>query len=283
MSETTTADVAVITGAASGLGRALAEGCAQRGMHVAVLDLDGDRAATEAASLSDAHGIEALGLAADVSQADSVEAAAATVSVRFGRADLLVSNVGVQLFGAVERLTDDEWAWVLDVNVIGAARTARSFLPLLRRSTQARLAFTTSSSVLSPGSRMAAYQASKFALWGLAETLRLELAGDGVAVSVVFPSGMVTRHLETSEAAQPDHLRRSIGEADDFEAMVASNPAMTRDVVMPEDLARRTIEQIVAGERYVITHGDLVDAVDDRSRALRHAADAARAVPAPGG
>ena len=202
--------VAVVTGGASGLGLALVERCAALGMDVAVLDLDGERAADRGGtSWRGRTASGAIGLAVDVADAASVEAAAAAVEARFGGVDLVVSNVGVQLFGAVETFTDDEWRWLLDVNVIGSARVARAFLPLLRRvASRARLAFTTSSSILDPASRLGAYQASKFAVWGLAETLRLELADDGIGVTVIFPSGMITRHLETSEAAQPDHLRR---------------------------------------------------------------------------
>jgi len=269
-------EVAVITGGASGLGLALAARCAARGMDVALLDLDGERAAAEAASLAEAHAVDARGLAVDVADALSVEAAARAVEDGFGRADLVVSNVGVQLFGAVERFTDDEWRWVLDLNVIGSARVARSFLPLLR-ATKGRLAFTTSSSVLDPASRLGAYQASKFAVWGLAETLRLELADDGIGVSVIFPSGMITRHLETSEAAQPAHVRRPIAADDDFVAMMASNPDMAGSVAAPEDVAGRVLEAVLAGEPYVVTHGDLVGAVDERTARLRGAAEAARA------
>jgi len=227
-------EVAVITGGASGFGRALGACCAESGIRVALLDRDGERAAQAAAALAEAHRTPALGLACDVSRADSVAASAAAVEERFGRADLVISNVGVQLFGAIERLSDDEWRWVLDVNVIGAARTARAFLPLLRKAQRPRLAFTASSSVLAPGARMGAYQASKFALWGLAETLRLELTGEGISVSVVFPSGMTSRHLESSTAAQPDHMRRPIGDHSDFAALSASNPDLTRDVTTPE-------------------------------------------------
>jgi len=188
----------------------------------------------------------------------------------------VISNVGVQLFGATERLTDDEWRWVLDVNVIGAARTARVFLPLLREAPAGRLAFTTSSSVLAPGARMAAYQASKFALWGLAETLHLELAEEPVTVSVVFPSGMASRHLESSTTAQPDHLRREIGTPDDFEVMLASNPGMAADVALPEQAAANVVEDLLNGERYIVTHGNLVDAVDSRCDQLRTAAQRAQ-------
>jgi NAD(P)-dependent dehydrogenase (short-subunit alcohol dehydrogenase family) len=240
-------------------------------MRVALLDLDGDRAEAEAKALDG----EAVGLAVDVASADSVSEAARAVEERFGRADLVVSNVGVQLFGAVDRFSDDEWRWVLDVNVIGSARVARTFTPLLRR-TQGRLAFTTSSSVLDPASRLGAYQASKFAVWGLAETLRLELAADGIGVSVIFPSGMLSRHLETSEAAQPEHLRRPIAAEDDFVAMVESNPEMASALATPEDAASRVLDAVLAGEPYVITHGDLVAAIDRRGAQLRGAAEAAR-------
>jgi NAD(P)-dependent dehydrogenase (short-subunit alcohol dehydrogenase family) len=135
-----------------GVGFALGKRCAERGFGVALLDRDGPRAADEVAALAAAHGIETLGIGVDVGDGAAVSAAASAVAERFGRTDLVVSNVGVQLFGAVERLTDDEWRWLLDVNVIGSARVARTFLPLLRRAPQGRLAFTTSSSVLESSS-----------------------------------------------------------------------------------------------------------------------------------
>jgi len=267
---------AVITGAASGLGLALAERCAALGMDVALLDLDRDRAATEALRVADTHGVGALGLAVDVADATTVDAAAAAVVDRFGGVDLVVSNVGVQLFGAVEAFTDDEWRWLLDVNVTGSARVARAFIPILRQSDDGRLAFTTSSSIMDPASRLGAYQASKFAVWGLAETLRLELADDDIAVSVIFPSGMITRHLETSEAAQPEHLRRPIANDGDFDAMIASNPVMTSMLATADDAAAGVIEAVLAGEPYIVTHGDLTRAARTRADALIRAAETAR-------
>jgi NAD(P)-dependent dehydrogenase (short-subunit alcohol dehydrogenase family) len=192
----------------------------------------------------------------------------------------VVSNVGVQLFGPVEQFTDDEWSWVLDVNVVGSARVARAFIPLLRKAASggSHLAFTTSSSVLDPASRLGAYQASKFAVWGLAETLRLELRDDGISVSVIFPSGMASRHLETSESAQPEHLRRPVGDIADFEAMMASNPNMASEGMLrtPEAAADGVIDAVLAGGRYVITHGDLVDALTARNSELIRAAESAR-------
>ena len=86
---------------------------------------------------------------------------------------------------------------------------------------------------------------------------------------------MLSRHLETSSAAQPEHVRRPIGEDDDFKAMAASNPAMMRALASPEDAARRVVDALLAGERYVVTHGDLVDAVESRCAELRRAAEIA--------
>jgi NAD(P)-dependent dehydrogenase (short-subunit alcohol dehydrogenase family) len=268
--------VAVVTGAASGFGLALSREAAVKGMAVAMLDVDVDRARTEAGTLSRALGVDAFGVEVDVTDEAAVDAAVAIVRERRGRADLVVSNVGVQLFGAVERLTDKEWQWLLDVNVIGSARVARLFLPLLRASPAGRLAFTTSSSVLDPASRLGAYQASKFAVWGLAETLTLELASDQITVSVIFPSGMLTRHLETSAALQPVGLRRPIGSEEDLMAMTASNPAMAAAVASPEQAAAGVLDALLRGERYVMTHGDLVDAIERRWAELVSAAAAAR-------
>jgi len=268
--------VAVVTGGASGLGLALGERCAALGMDVALLDLDEERAVIEAKRIGDTYGVQALGFAINVADAASVDAAVAAVEARLDTVDLVVSNVGVQLFGAVEAFTDEEWRWLLDVNVTGSARVARSFLCLLRKSERGRLAFTTSSSILDPASRLGAYQASKFAVWGLAETLRLELVNDGIGVTVIFPSGMITRHLETSEAAQPDHLRRPIAHDGDMEAMVVSNPGMTTMLATAEDAAAGVIEAILADEPYVITHGDLTEAVVARSDRLTRAAEASR-------
>lgn len=263
--------VAVVTGGASGFGLALAASLSRHGFDVAIADLDGERAATEAATLSSATGATVIGFTCDVSNPASVDATASQVHASLGGTDLLISNVGVQRFGAAEHLSDDAWRWVLDVNVIGSVRVLRAFLPLLRSSPHGRVAFTASASVLDPAARLAAYQASKFALWGLAESLRIELAPDGIDVSVIFPSGMITRHLESSEAAQPAALR-DVGAADDLDVMIASNPAMAAAIATAEDAAAGVVEAVLAGDEYVITHGDLVLPIERRHAALIGAA-----------
>jgi NAD(P)-dependent dehydrogenase (short-subunit alcohol dehydrogenase family) len=266
--------VAVVTGGASGFGAAIGAECAARGIDVALLDRDEAGARAVAARLA-ATGVRTIARVTDVADAASVEMAAATVESALGGADLVFSNVGVQLFGSLEAMTDDEWRWVLDVNVVGSARVARTFVPLLARSADPHLVFTASTSVLEPASRLGAYQASKFAVWGLAETLRLELADRDIAVSVVFPSGMTTTHLESSAAAQPDHLRRPVVTDDDLVAMMASAPTMAAALLGAEEAASGIVDAVLAGERYVVSHGDLRAAVDERSAGLRQAAVAA--------
>lgn len=256
---------AVITGGASGFGMALAGELARRGHGVGLLDIDGERVAAAATELAGTHGVPVVGRRVDVGSTEDVEAAARVVGDALGRCDLLWANVGVQHFGAVETMPDDVWRWMLDVNVMGAVRTVRAFLPLLRASAPARVAFTASANVLAPAARLGAYQATKFAVVGLAETLRLELASDDIGVSVVYPSGMLTRHLESSALARPDDVGGGrVDEAaltEDITAMMASRPSLAEALATAEDAAARCVDAVLEGAPHVITHGDLAAAV----------------------
>jgi len=263
-----TTPVAVVTGGASGFGLAVAGECAARGFAVGLLDIDGDRVAVAAADLATAHGTPVVGRRVDVASAADVDAAAADLGDALGRCDLLWANVGVQHFGAVETITDDVWRWVLDVNVIGTARTVRAFLPLLRASAPARIACTASANALAPAARLGAYQASKYAVVGLAETLRIELASDGIGVSVVYPSGMLTRHLESSALARPADLGSGAVTDADLAAMMASRPMTEVDLATAEDAARAAVDAVLGGAPHVITHGDLAAAIADHHAAI---------------
>lgn len=263
--------MAVITGGASGFGLALGGGCAARGFDVALLDVDGARALAAAEKLAAERGARALGRRVDVASSADLEAAAEEVRARLGRCDLLFVNVGVQHFGAVAATPDEVWRWLLDVNVVGAARTVRAFLPLLRASAPARIAFTASANVLAPAARLGAYQASKHALVGLAETLRIELAPESIEVAVVYPSGMPTRHLESSLAARPAALGPGAIAKDDVAAALASRPHLQSDLRSADDAAQRALDGVLAGERHVITHGTLADAVAQHHAEIQQA------------
>ena len=256
--------VAVVTGGASGLGAAMAHEYARAGMRVAVLDIDEVRARDVAESLRGL-GVDAVAIPVDTGDAASIDRAAAGVDARFGSCNLLCANVGVQQFGSIDTLTDDDWTWVLTVNVLGTVRTVGAFLPLLRRSDGWRqIAITASSGVFVPAIRLGAYTTSKSALVGYGETLRLELADDGVGVTLVFPAGMMTRHLESSAAARPESLGESILRNEDLEAMLASSPETAGDIAAPEDAVRGLLPQLIANEPYVITHGGYRDQLTER-------------------
>jgi meso-butanediol dehydrogenase / (S,S)-butanediol dehydrogenase / diacetyl reductase len=266
--------IAVVTGAGSGLGAALARTFAEAGMAVAALDIDEPAAEATAAALGKEVGVPTLAGRVDVGDAESVAAAAEQVADGLGGCHLLCANVGVQQFGAIERLTEQDWAWLLNVNVMGTVRTVKAFLPLLRAGTGWRqISLTASSSVLVPGVRLGAYQASKFAVMGFGETLRAELAGEGIGVSVLFPHGMITRHLESSALARPADLGESVTLPDDVEAMLAGSQMAEGDVVTAEHAARNVLRDLLADEPYVLTHGTFRPAYEQRRDAMDAAFD----------
>src|SRR6516225_7583740 len=118
-------------------GAGMADLFANEGARVALLDIDGERAQAKADELR-ARGTEAFALRVDVSDKASVEAAAQAVRNRFGAAHVLCANVGVQQFGAIDRLTDADWDWTMSVNFRGVVNTVGAFLPLLRADDGAR-------------------------------------------------------------------------------------------------------------------------------------------------
>lgn len=256
---------AVITGAGSGLGAATADRFAGQGMAIVALDIDGARAEETAQRVREGGG-RAIGLRADVADLGSLDQAAVACAEHFGSCNVLCANVGVQQFGAAERLSQQDWQWVLDVNVRGVAQTVGAFLPLIRKASGNRhIVVTASSAVLAPGVRLAAYTASKFAVMGYGETLRMELAEEGVGVSVLFPASMATRHLESSKAARPADLGESLLSPDDIDALVKSRKMDTATALVTADHAtRHLLEELQANRRYIATHGDYVAALRER-------------------
>ena len=253
--------VAVITGAGSGLGSAMADVFAGAGMAVAAFDIDGDRAAETAARV----GNGSVSARVDVADRSSMEAAAKLVEDAFGGCEVVCANVGVQQFGTVERLTEADWRWVMDVNVVGPVNTVHAFLPLLRkREGQRNILLTASSSALAPGIRLAAYTASKFAVMGLGEVLRDELEPENIGVSILFPAGMMTRHLESSAQARPEEIGPWQIADDDISAMMSSRSMGDEHVATPEHAVRNLLRDLADNRRYIITHGRYKSTIEER-------------------
>jgi NAD(P)-dependent dehydrogenase (short-subunit alcohol dehydrogenase family) len=179
------------------------------------------------------------------------------VREELGGCDVLCANVGVQQFGALDRLTDQDWEWVLSVNVLGTVRTVRAFLPLVRERTGwRRVVVTASSSALVPGVRLGAYVTSKFAVQGYGEVLRMELAAEGIGVSVLFPAGMMTNHLNSSARARPADIGEWVMLPDDIEVMMASRSVNREEhLATAEHAVRNLLAELDADSPYIITHG----------------------------
>lgn len=268
--------MAVVTGGGSGLGAVLADTFANEGMAVAVVDIDSGRAGAVAESIV-GRGRTALGLQGDVADRSSLDQIAERLSDQFGACHVLCVNAGVVQFGALERLTEQDWRWVLEVNVLGAVNTVGAFLPLLRSASgMRRILLTSSSSALSPGARLGAYAASKYALTGYGETLRIELEPEGIGVSILFPAGMRTRFLELSPTVRPAALGRSVTYPDDHDAMLASRDTTADEyIVEPEYAVRNVLSDLRNNEPYIVTHAPYRRRYEARAALLRAAFDRA--------
>lgn len=186
--------VAVVTGAAGGLGLGMAAGLSDRGARVVIADIDTE-ALGKAESRLRAAGAEVLAVPADVTKSDSVAALADRAFQRFGRVDVVCLNAGVSVRGRSWELTVEDWRWVYDVNVFGVVHGVRSFVPRLLEQRAGHVLITASNSSVTTLPSVAPYISSKHAVLSLAETLRQDLlaAGSQVGVSVVLPGAIRSR------------------------------------------------------------------------------------------
>jgi NAD(P)-dependent dehydrogenase (short-subunit alcohol dehydrogenase family) len=178
--------IAVVTGAANGIGLATATLLHQRGWAVVLVDLDGPRAERERAAL-DLPGATTLAIEADVTDTAAIATAVAAVGDRFGRIDLLVNNAGRPVSAPVEDLTDTVWTAALEINLGSALRCSRAALPLLRRSdTPAVVNMASAAGIVGMAGR-AGYGAAKAGVSALTRALAVEWAGEGIRVNAVAP------------------------------------------------------------------------------------------------
>lgn len=183
--------VAVVTGAASGIGAGLAREAARRGMHVVLADRDGDGLAAVAGEIGDA----ALTVRTDVADEESVERLAERAYAAFGRVDLLFNNAGVLSTGRIWEIEPAKWRQALDVNIMGVVHGLRAFVPrMIEAGTAARIVHTASVGGFLPSPMLSPYCATKFAVVALTEALAGELAamGSPVKVSLLAPGPVKT-------------------------------------------------------------------------------------------
>ncbi|MEU7619040.1 SDR family oxidoreductase [Micromonospora rifamycinica] len=189
-----TAATAVVTGAASGIGEALAHGLARRGSDLVLLDRDGDRLDAVAAAIRAAHPARRVETRlVDLADLCATARVAEEIRARHPRIRLLVNNAGVALGGRFDQVTMDEFHWVVDVNFRAPVQLTHALLPALRAEPGAHLVNVSSLFGLIAPAGQTAYAASKFAVRGFTEALRHELVDEGIGVTSVHPGGVATR------------------------------------------------------------------------------------------
>jgi NAD(P)-dependent dehydrogenase (short-subunit alcohol dehydrogenase family) len=183
--------VAVVTGAGSGIGRALARQLAVLGSALALADIDEAGLQQTAASLGE-RGVQLTTHIVDVSDESAVQAFAQDVAARHGRVSLLINNAGVALHGTFAEISLDDLRWLMGINFWGVVYGVKYFLPLLKKEPRAHIVNISSVFGIVAPAGQSAYSASKFAVRGFTEALRHELEGTSVFVSCVHPGGIRT-------------------------------------------------------------------------------------------
>lgn len=188
---------AVVTGAASGIGAALAKSLADGGCHLALSDINGDGLQSVADELNTAERRVTTHVF-DVGSRDAIYEFAAEVEKEHGAAELLFNNAGVATMGTFEQVAEDDFEWLLSINLLGPIRMTRAFLPLLRTVPAAHIVNISSIfGVIAPPGQTA-YSASKFGLLGFSDSLRHEFEGSSINVTTVHPGGIDTNIASSS-------------------------------------------------------------------------------------
>ena len=186
---------AVVTGAAGGIGRAIAVSLARRGCHLALADID-EVGMAETEKLMRDCGVRVSRHRVDVADRSAVAEFPNLVAAEHRGVDVLVNNAGVAVGGTFEQVAEADFEWLFEINFWGVVRMTRAFLPLLRASGDACVVNLSSVYGLVAPPEQAAYASSKFAVRGFSEALRHELEGSGIGVSVVHPGGIATSIAE---------------------------------------------------------------------------------------
>jgi short-subunit dehydrogenase len=194
---------AMVTGAASGIGRAIALGLARHGVHLFLVDIDQPGLESAAAEAREA-GVAVVVRRCDLARPEEVSGAVAALLDGWKRLDILVNNAGVAYYGPTEVMTGLQWDRVLDVNLRAPIQLIRELLPALLARPEAHILNVCSIAGLVGSARLAAYHVSKFGLIGLSESLRAEYTARGLGVTALCPGLVATRLLTTAMNGRPD-------------------------------------------------------------------------------
>lgn len=240
--------VAVVTGAASGIGRALAVALAVERARVVVADVD-EAGLVETARAVAARGAQGLVVRTDVADRGSVQALAERAFGHFGAVHVLCNNAGVVVHGPLETATHADWQWVLGVNLWGVIHGLGAFLPRMIAQRQGGHVLNTASMAgLVASQGLGVYNTTKYAVVGLSETLAKDLRPHGIGVTVLCPMGVATR-IREAERHRPAALRNP-------DRPPTTEFALIGRTLEPEVVAARALAAMRTGELYVLTHAE---------------------------
>lgn len=244
-------NVAVITGAAGGIGLGIARAAASRGMRLVIADLDGARVSETAAGLA-AAGAVVEAVVCDVRDLAQVEALRDTTLSTMGRIDLVCNNAGLGLAKSIGECNAADWQLLLDVNLMGVKHGIQTFVPILTGQGHGHINATASLSGLVGDPDLVIYNGTKFAVVGLMEALALEFHRDtpGVTVSVLCPGPVATDLIATSSKALAD-AGTSQNEDHDVVEYLATG-------MSPDQVGEVTVEGIANGDFWLLPHAELV-------------------------
>jgi len=239
----------LITGAASGIGRATALAAAGRGAIVLLTDIDGEGLRETVALVERAGGTVAWSRAADVADHAAVVALADEVHAEHGSVDVVMNVAGVSVWGPIERLEHRHWRRMVDVNLMGPIHVLECFVPpMIAAGRGGHVVNVSSAAGLFGLPWHAAYSASKFGLRGVSEVLRFDLRRHGIGVSLVCPGGVRTPIVGTTEIVGVDRTRP---------AAAALVRQFERRAKSPEHVAERIVRGIERNRHLVFTSADI--------------------------
>jgi len=260
--------VAVITGGASGIGKAVAARAATDGMKVVLGDIE-EGPLKEAVDELGAQGADAIGVVTDVSDASSVRQLRDHALDRFGAVHLVHNNAGVGLGGPIWEVNEQDWRWILGVNLWGVIHGIAAFVPVLLEQGEGHVVNTASIAGLTTSAFLGPYNATKQAVVAISETLFKDLQATGVTgvgVSVLCPGFVRTRIAESDRNRPQWAPDREVDQAAELRAAVQS---MVDGGIPPSVVADHVLEAVRDGTFYILTHPDLDAAIETRFEDIR--------------
>lgn len=259
--ETVQNKVAVVTGAASGIGLGMVRALTGAGVHVAMLDVE-QEALTGAHAQFETANVDVQRFTCDVSDRDHVRDVAAAVKNHYERVDIVCNNAGVAAGGSIEETTEDDWDWVLGVNLHGVVNGMRAYAPVMKEGGEGGH-FVNTASILGhwAGARMAIYCASKYAVVAISESAREDLAPYGIGVSALCP-GMINTRILRSERNRPASL------PSESSGLVAERAEVERRFaeqgLNPDVVGEQVLDGIRKNKPFIFTHAALTHGIRER-------------------